>query len=374
MNPEGQQAYDRIQELIQRLPMNEFSFAGENDNQLLSQRISGLIASETQNFAPELQARVSAEFQSWGPLNRLIEDEDISEILVNGPFAIWFEKKGTLFQHPDRFYSELSYRNCLERLTQASQTHITIERPCADGKFMDFRLSLVGHDLTQANVHFSLRRHPKNPWTFEKMAEHGWCSSAHIAQFKKIIETRKSFLVVGGTGAGKTSILNSFLNLLSPQERVVVIEDTSEIALPNSASMKLLTREDPQGILPSVDQTQLVKRSLRLRPDRLVMGEVRGTEAKDFLMALATGHSGSFGTLHAQDAHQALIRLEMLIQMGAPQWSLEAIRRLIHLSLDYVVVAEKNSLGQRRLKGIYKISSLEAQGFLLDELEFLDFR
>jgi pilus assembly protein CpaF len=374
MSDEGQRAYDRIQELIQKLPMNEFSFAGENESQLLSQRIDSLINTETQGLDGNLQARVAAEFQSWGPLNSLIEDEDISEILVNGPFAIWFEKKGKLQQHSDRFYSDLSYRNCLERLTQVSNTHITIERPCADGKFMDFRLSLIGHDLTQANVHFSLRRHPKNPWTFEKMAAEEWCSTWHVDLFKKIIEERKSFLVVGGTGAGKTSILNSFLNLLPPQERVVVIEDTPEIALPNSASMKLLTREDPQGILPSVDQTQLVKRSLRLRPDRLVMGEVRGSEAKDFLMALATGHSGSFGTLHAQDAHQALIRLEMLIQMGAPQWSLEAIRRLIQLSLDYIVVAEKTSAGQRRLKGIYKISSLEAQGFLLDSLEPLDFR
>ena len=371
MNDEGQRAYDRIQDLIQKLPMNEFSFAGEDENQLLSQRSNGLIQTETLNLNSELQARVTAEFQSWGPLNALIDDEDISEILVNGPFAIWYEKKGQLSQHPDQFYSELSYRNCLERLTQASKTHITIERPCADGKFMDFRLSLIGHDLTQANVHFSLRRHPKNPWTFEKMAAGGWCNITHVEQFRKIIEERKSFLVVGGTGAGKTSILNSFLNLLSPQERVVVIEDTPEIALPNSASMKLLTREDPQGILPSVDQTQLVKRSLRLRPDRLVMGEVRGSEAKDFLMALATGHSGSFGTLHAQDAHQALIRLEMLIQMGAPQWNLEAIRRLIQLSLDYIVVAEKNSFGQRRLKGIYRISSLEPQGFLLDSLDFL---
>lgn len=374
MNDEGLKAYTRIQELIQKLPMHEYSFAGENERQLLSQRIDGLIANETQALPLELQARVSAEFQSWGPLDHLIQDEDISEIIVNGPFSIWFEKQGRLHEYADRFYSDLSYRNCLERLTQASKTHITIERPCADGKFMDFRLSLIGHDLTHANVHFTLRRHPKNPWTFEKMAALSWCTHAHIEKFQEIIRTRQSFLVVGGTGAGKTSILNSFLNLLGPQERVVVIEDTPEIALPNSASMKLLTRDDPQGILPSVDQTQLVKRSLRLRPDRLVMGEVRGSEAKDFLMALATGHSGSFGTLHAQDAHQALIRLEMLIQMGAPQWSLEAIRRLIQLSLNYIVVAEKTSAGQRRLKGIYKISSLEPQGFLLDSWESLGFQ
>lgn len=373
MSDEGLKIYTRIQALIQKLPLHEYSFAGEDQRQLLSQRIDGLITEHTHELEPELQARVGAEFQTWGPLNRLIEDEEVTEIIVNGPFSIWFEKQGQLFEHADKFYSELSFRNCLERLTLASKTHITIERPCADGKFMDFRLSLIGHDLTHANVHFTLRRHPKNPWTFEKMAALGWCTNDEIKILQSIIHARDSFLVVGGTGAGKTSILNSFLNLLGPQERVVVIEDTPEIVLPNSASMKLLTRDDPQGILPSVDQTQLVKRSLRLRPDRLVMGEVRGSEAKDFLMALATGHAGSFGTLHAQDAHQALIRLEMLIQMGAPQWSLEAIRRLIQLSLNYIVVAEKTSAGQRRLKGIYKISSLEPQGFLLDSLAPMGF-
>jgi len=137
--------------------------------------------------------------------------------------------------------------------------------------------------------------------------------------------------------------------------------------------MRLVTREDPQGVLPPVDQMQLVRRTLRLRPDRIVMGEVRGAEAKDFLMALATGHGGSFGTLHAQDASQALLRLEMLIQMGAPQWGLQAIRRLIQLSLDYVIVAEKNKAGNRHLKGIYRLCSLEDNGFLLEPALSCDF-
>ncbi|MFS4459521.1 CpaF family protein [Bdellovibrio sp. HCB2-146] len=368
MNLSAQDTYNRIQELIQKLPLNEFSFAGEDNQGLHSQKIENLIKTETESLEPALRDRVRHEFQSWGPLQTLLLDEDITEILVNGPSAIWYEKNGRLRPHNDYFYSDLSYRNCLERICQTSRVHITIEHPCADGKFLDFRLSLIGHDLTHSNVHLSLRRHPKNPWTFAKLAENSWCEGKEIEIFQKIIKDRKNFLVVGSTGAGKTSVLNSFLNLLPSDERVLVIEDTPEIVLPNSASMKLLTREDPQGILPSVDQTQLVKRSLRLRPDRLVMGEVRGSEAKDFLMALATGHSGSFGTLHAQDAHQALIRLEMLIQMGAPQWSLEAIRRLIQLSLDYIIVAEKTSSGLRRLKGIYRITSLENHGFLLDKL------
>ena len=151
-------------------------------------------------------------------------------------------------------------------------------------------------------------------------------------------------------------------------ERVILIEDTQELALPNSASTRLLTRKDAQGVLPIIDQMELVKQSLRMRPDRIVMGEIRGAEAKDLLMALSTGHSGSFATLHATDPQQALLRLEMLIQLGASFWSLEAIRNLIFLSLQNVIVVGRSPSGVRVLKGIYVLSSRETSGILVERL------
>lgn len=361
--------YDSIQFDIHRLPLNEFLLSAEEENNLRSQKVEQIVSRHLSQESTEIGKRIRDELSAWGPLCAPMMDESITEIIVNGPSSIWIEREGRLEEYPDIFFSHLSFRNCLDRICHEANAHITVEHPCVDGNFRDFRLSLIGAELTQSEVHMSLRRHPKNPWTFKKLAENDWCSLPQTDLFQRLIEQRKNFLVIGATGSGKTSVLNSFLNLLPENERVVVIEDTSEIALPNKASMKLLTREDPQGILPAVDQAQLVKRSLRLRPDRLVMGEVRGAEAKDFLMSLATGHSGSFGTLHAQDAAQALIRLEMLIQMGAPQWSLSAIRRLIQLSLDYVIVTGKNPSGMRKFKGIYKLCSLEENGFLLESVE-----
>ncbi|WP_413585331.1 CpaF family protein [Bdellovibrio sp. HCB274] len=366
--------FQDLQTKIQNIPLNELLLSPDEESLLRSQKMDLLIQQETQALDSKVARRIRDEYYSWGPLCTLMEDESISEILVNGPENIWFEKAGCLQQHADCFLSEISFRNCIERLSQAAKCFITVEHPSADSSFGDFRLSLIGADLTQSHPHLSLRRHPKNPWTFEKLRDQSWCRSSDIEIFKKLIRERKNFLVIGSTGSGKTSVLNSLLNLLNPNERVVVIEDTSEIALPNSASMKLLTREDPQGILPNVDQTQLVKRSLRLRPDRLVMGEVRGAEAKDFLMALATGHAGSFGTLHAQDAAQALIRLEMLIQMGAPQWNLTAIRRLIQLSLDCILVVGREPSGLRVFKGAYRLCSLEDHGFLVEPLEMTEGR
>ncbi|WP_413943376.1 CpaF family protein [Bdellovibrio sp. HCB-162] len=361
--------YDQIQDDIHKMPLNEFMLSPDEENNLRSQKVEQIISRHVQNVEESVQKRVRWEMDSWGPLCEPMMDETITEIIVNGPTSIWIEKEGRLHRHPDSFFSDLSYRNCLDRICHEAKAHITKEHPCVDGSFHDFRLSLIGSDLTNTSAHFSLRRHPKNPWTFLKLAEKEWCTQKDLQLFQNLMEQRKNFLVIGGTGSGKTSVLNSFLNLLPENERVVVIEDTSEIALPNKASMKLLTREDPQGVLPNVDQTQLVKRSLRLRPDRIVMGEVRGSEAKDFLMALATGHAGSFGTLHAQDAGQALIRLEMLIQMGAPQWSLSAIRRLIQMSLDYVIVTGKDKAGKRCFKGAYRLCSLEENGILLEPAE-----
>jgi pilus assembly protein CpaF len=364
---QAREIYDAVQIEIAGLPINEFVFSADQENNLRSLKIEQLIQKKTMGLSTDLKNRIEAEFDSWGPLNALFEDEAITEIIVNGPNHIWFEKSGRLNKHRDGFFSDLSYRNFLERLCQKSHVHISIEQPSADGKFLDFRLSLIGSDLTHSSPHLCLRRHPKNPWNFSKLVEIGWCDKEWLPFFEKITRERKNCLIIGSTGSGKTSILNSFLNLLPQSERVVIIEDTPEIALPNEASMKLLTREDPHGILSTIDQSHLVKKSLRLRPDRIVMGEVRGPEAKDFLMVLATGHTGSFGTLHAQDANQALIRLEMLIQMGAPQWSLTAIRRLIQLSLDYIIITERVADGDRRLKGAFRLCSLEDHGFLVEQ-------
>ncbi|WP_413558689.1 CpaF family protein [Bdellovibrio sp. HCB209] len=372
MTTELKTIYSELQTKIQSLPLNELLLSPDEETQLRSQKIDQLIKNETSKMSSEVAQRIQNEFYSWGPLCRLMDDQDISEILVNGPETIWFEKGGRLHEYQDAFLSEISFKNCIERISQAAKCFITVEHPSADSSFGDFRLSLIGSDLTQSHTHLSLRRHPKNPWTFAKLHSANWCDNNAVRFFSELMGSRKNFLVVGSTGSGKTSVLNSMLNLLPAHERVVVIEDTSEISLSNKASMKLLTREDPQGLLPNIDQTQLVKRSLRLRPDRLVMGEVRGAEAKDFLMALATGHAGSFGTLHAQDANQALIRLEMLIQMGAPQWSLTAIRRLIQLSLDYILVVDREPSGLRYFKGAYRLCSLEDHGFLVEPVDLTE--
>jgi pilus assembly protein CpaF len=358
----------RLQDGIHELPTEDIGFENLDSKEQHSVRVTKFIEDEIKNETPEFQHRIKEEFQGFGPLSVLLADEEITEIVITGCQDIWFEKHGQLIKHNDFFASTITFENIIEKICVEAKTQFNLERPFCDGKFRSFRLHLASNEITQ-NVHtLSLRRQSTTPWTFSRLCEKGWCDPIGLDAIRNLIEQRKNFLVVGETGSGKTSVLNACLQYLQPNERVVVIEDTSEIQIPNSASTKMITRQDCHKVLPEISLNDLVKQSLRMRPDRLVVGEVRGAEAKDLLLALSTGHSGSLGTLHASSAQQALLRLEMLIQMGAPTWSLLTIRRLLHLSLHAIVVVAKDSKGSRYLKSVNEISGLEESGFLWETL------
>lgn len=334
------------------------------------ERRARVLESGLASVAPDLRRRILDEFDGWGPLTSLLERKDLTEILLNGPDSVWFESQGRLHESGERFISRQNYQRMLERLCLEAGSHISVEHPSADGHWRDFRVHVSGPPLSGNGAVISLRRHPENPWDLEKLTAANWCSAAEAAMLRGLVKQRWNFLVIGPTSAGKTSVVNALLAQSSP-DRAVVLEDCREIHVPPGPSLRLLTRTDAQGLLPDVTLTDLLRQSLRLRPDRLVVGEVRGGEAKDYLLALSTGHAGSFGTLHAESPAQALLRLEMLVQMGAPEWSLETVRRLIRLSLHAIVVCGKNDRGERRFKGLHRIVSLEENGFLLEPVDFI---
>ena len=363
-----------IKTLVHEIQNSLDQFSGE-DYQLgsslktaYSEKLKNRIQELLKDYPEYIQQRIRDEFFGWGPLEGLAEDPNICEIIVNGPESIWFEKNGQLNKHSDMFLSATTYRNIFDAISQSANVHPTAQFPIVDGQTGPFRLNMVRSELHSEGDILSLRRHPENPWTLNQLVDAGWCRQSEKELIQNWIVKGKNFLVIGPTSSGKTSVLNACLCETSPDERSIVLEDSSEIKIPNDASLKLLTRKDSQGILSEVTLMDLLKTALRLRPDRLVIGEMRGAEAKDFLMALSSGHRGSLGTLHAETPGQALLRLEMLVQLGAPQWNLVAIRRLIHMSLDGILVTGRNSQGQRKFKGLYAIASLEDSGFTLDKL------
>ncbi len=319
-----------------------------------------------QSAAP-LRQRLDEEFFALGPIGALTTDPNVQEIIVNGAREILFEKDGALHRLADRFLTPGTFKNFIDRLCGEAGLKVDLSAPFTDGRWRGFRVHLGCAPLTHCDFHLTLRRVPDNPWTLAQLAEANWCTNVQLEKLRSLIRVRSNLLFIGPTGCGKTTVLGACLKELPANERVVIVEDTDELPRPNAASTKLLSRAESSGELPEIQLSHLVRQSLRMRPQRLVMGEVRGGEAKDLLLALATGHSGSLGTLHASEARQALLRLEMLVQLGAPQWNVQAIRQLIQLSVDGLVVCGYEG-GHRRLFGIYKVAALESFGFLLEPL------
>lgn len=314
-----------------------------------------------------LRSRLVDEFFATGPLEPLLELEHLQEILVNGANEIWFENAGRFERSQDTFLTSLTFKNFVDRVCTEAGIKIDLAQPFADGRWRDFRLHVGRAPLTHCDFHLSFRRVPENPWTLERLLEAQWCTPTQMASLRGLLEERKNLLFIGPTGCGKTTVLGACLRALDSSERAVILEDTDELPRPNAASTKMLTRPFASNDLREVTLSDLVRQSLRMRPSRVVLGEVRGAEAKDLVLALATGHTGSLGTLHARDARQALLRLEMLVQLGAPQWNVQTVRQLIQLSVDGLVICG-NQNGHRRLEGMYRVAALEAFGFLLEPI------
>jgi pilus assembly protein CpaF len=361
--------FNKIEKILQR-QSDQLNIDFDENTKIgsLDENFQSLIKNELAADCTEVQLRVQSELNGLGPLDQLLQDSEITEILVNRFDQIYFEKKGHLARSPDHFFSEASYLAAIDRLSQTCQTYMNREKPFVETQLGRFRITLIFSELSRGHSLLSIRLQPEKFWTLTELQKSNWCTPSQAQQVQQIFQQRKNFLVVGGTGSGKTSFLQALLGEMKPDERAVMIEDTQELHPTNGASISLLTRQDPSQNVKEVTMDDLVKRALRLRPDRLVIGEIRGAEAKSLLMALATGHDGSFGSMHARNAHEALLRLEMLIQMGAPQWNLYSIRKLIAMTIQNIFVVEKIN-GARLLSGIYQISSVEESGITTQQID-----
>lgn len=352
---------------LKNLSVNDSFLSAKSETILGSEPFERYVKKKISNLDLKLKERLTSEYFGFGPLDQLMNDDEITEIAVNSFDSVWIEKSGQITLAPDTFLSQLTYEHFLKRLYLEIGLEPNISHPFVDGNWLGSRVHIVGNYLNlQSPVRLTIRKHKKVKWTIEALQTQNWCNEIESSFIKEIICAKKNFIVIGPTGSGKTSVLSAMLNECKSSERIVVIEDNKEIGEITAASTHLLTRYDSRNILPDISLSDLVRQTLRMRPDRLIVGEVRGGEAKDLLMALATGHEGSAGTLHASNAAQALIRLEMLIQMGAPNWSLTAIRKLLTLSIDYLIVCEREPSGFRRLNGIYKLVGMEEGGLIIE--------
>jgi pilus assembly protein CpaF len=309
--------------------------------------------------------------EAWGcgPLRELIDDESCDEIMVNSFDAIWIEKAGRLTRSTLTFSNEESYQAFVNRLLIESALALDLRHPVGDTQWRQFRLHITLPPVTHRPV-LSFRRLRSTSARFEDLLSLDWAPPETVQTLRALIANRQTILVAGPTGSGKTTFIQAALWTLPEHERCAIIEDSPELTAPNSASVCLRTRYDSHQVLPDILLGDLVRHSLRMRPDRLVLGEVRGAEARDLVLALSSGHRGSFGSIHAKNDVEALRRLEVCVQLGAPHWSLETIRRLLAWSIDAVVVVGRDPVHPERrcLQSLSRITSVEEHGLLLESV------
>lgn len=359
------EAIVRIQKEIDRMSMETVTSVESTSTEDFLQKIRNIISTQYPNGT--MGERLHQEYLGWGPLENLLKDDKVSEIIVCGREHIAVERDGKLRLHDDKFLSDATYALFVRRICHEAGVELSYVMPFIHGRWRDFRIQIASQPITETPV-INFRRVRITNWTLHDLEKMQMITPAQVTYLQVATSQKKNILVIGNTGSGKTTLANALLATVAINERVLVIEDTNELLLPNTISTKMLTRFDPQNKVPAIDQTLLVQQALRMRPDRLVVGEVRGSEAKDLILALSTGHGGSLSTLHAENASQALLRLEMLVSLGAPQWQISTIRQMIRFGLDIIVTTKRYANGLRKVDGVYQITSLEDFGLVVDQV------
>lgn len=310
---------------------------------------------------------VLEEFFGDGPLKALLADPDVTEILVNGPDAIWFEREGVLSKTDLRFSSEESLRRYARRLLSGAGRKIDQLSPfsdCIAGN--GTRVHVAIPPVAKNGYCLSIRKPRTGGWTLDSLFERGFLDQGQMAYLREALSARKNLFLCGGTGSGKTSLLGALVSEVSPQQRLICLEDVAEVSSVHPHFLTLEARPANQEGEGEQSLRRLLREALRMRPDRLIIGECRGPEALDLLMALNTGHSGSMGTIHANSPRDALGRLEMLALLGAENLSDRAVKSLIASSVHVIIHIER-SRGARKIASISELAGVDGGTYLLRE-------
>jgi pilus assembly protein CpaF len=304
-----------------------------------------------------------------GPLERLLVDETVTEIMINGPYDVWIERNGTLHRSAVRFQDESQLRRIINKMVAQVGRRIDESQPMVDARMPDgSRVNAVLPPLSLTGPLMTIRRFGNERLALDDMVRIGTLTPETSDLLGRCVEARLNVLISGGTGAGKTTLLNALSAAIPDSERIVTIEDAAELKLAQRHVLRLECR--PKNIEGGGEVTirDLVRNSLRMRPDRIVVGEVRGAEALDMLQALNTGHDGSLSTLHANSPRDALSRLETMVLMAGYDLPLRAIRQQIASALDLVLHLSRMHDGTRKIVSITEVQRMESDVITLQEL------
>ncbi len=328
-------------------------------------RETGISREDRERLVDEL----TDDILGYGPLERLLADESVTEIMVNGPFDVWIERAGRLHRTPVRFSDESHLRRIITKIVAEVGRRIDESSPMVDARLPDgSRVNATIPPLSLSGPLLTIRKFTRDRMDMNALVGKGALTADTVDLLERCVQARLNVLISGGTGAGKTTLLNALSAAIPNSERIITIEDAAELQLNQRHVLRLESR--PKNIEGEGEVTirDLVRNSLRMRPDRIVVGEVRGAEALDMLQAMNTGHEGSLSTVHSNSPRDALARVETMVLMAGYDLPLRAIRQQIASALDLIVHVERLHDGSRRVVAITEVQRMEADVITLQDL------
>ena len=333
--------------------------------QIASERRFQLNGREQRELAEELVH----DMLGLGPLEPLLEDDTITDIMVNGPHRVFVERRGKMVMSTAKFRDTAHVANVCQRIAAAIGRRIDESSPMVDARLKDgSRVNIVFMPLALDGPYISIRKFAKRKIDFDKLIENGSLTRPVARVLEIAGRARLNVVISGGTGSGKTTMMNAMSRLIDHGERIVTVEDAAELQLQQPHVVRLETRPASLEGRGEINQRDLVRNALRMRPDRIIIGEVRGGEAFDMLQAMNTGHDGSMSTVHANTTRDALTRIENMVQMGNMGLPARAIRTQIVGAVDLMVQVERQRDGARRVTQVTDVYGMEGEVVTLNDI------
>ncbi len=316
-----------------------------------------------------LAADLVHDMLGLGPLELLLQDDLIADIMVNGPHRIFIEKRGKVEMSPVRFRDAAHLSNICQRIAAGVGRRIDESSPMVDARLKDgSRVNIVFPPLALDGPYMSIRKFSKKTIDFAKLIEFG-AMTPPVARVLEIAgRCRLNIIISGGTGSGKTTLLNALSRMIDPGERIVTVEDAAELQLQQPHVVRLETRPASLEGRGEITQRDLMRNALRMRPDRVIIGEVRASEAFDMLQAMNTGHDGSMSTIHSNTTRDALTRIENMVQMGSMGLPSRAIRTQIAGAVHMIIQAERQRDGGRRITQVSEVCGMEGDVIIMNDI------
>jgi len=360
----GTDVYARVKERVRNQTITALNEEKNTDEQVVREKLDEILALEGAEIPRPERSRIANELyddiMGYGPLEPLLSDPSITEIMVNGSQQVFVEKGGRICAAEINFRDQEHVLTIIDRIVSSIGRHVDEASPMVDARLKDgSRVNVILPPLSLVGPVITIRKFSKKPFTAGNLVEFGSLSNKMVSFLEACVKGRLNIIVSGGTGSGKTTLLNVLSGFIPSDERIITIEDAAEVQLTQEHVVTLESRPANTEGRGQVSIRDLVRNALRMRPDRIIVGEVRSSEALDMLQAMNTGHDGSLTTTHANTPRDTISRLETMVMMAGMELPLIAIRSQIVSAVDIIVQQSRFRDGSRRITNITELTGIE---------------